>query len=79
MGRWFADFDDVTVGISDVATDLVLVLLRRRQGLRAPGAPFVIHGVDVCDPDIEEAATRSGSLGVSRVTVGLSSVGPRRR
>jgi len=46
--------DDVAVGISDVATDLVLVLLRRCQELRAPGAPFSVRGVDVFDPDIEE-------------------------
>src|SRR5271156_4190688 len=54
------DLDDVTVGITDVATDLVLVLLRRRQELRAPGAPFGVHGVDVGDPDIEEAADPVG-------------------
>jgi len=54
------DLDDVTVGISDVATDLVLVLLRRGQELRAPGGPFGVHGVDVCDPDIEEAADPVG-------------------
>jgi len=54
------DLDDVPIGISDVATDLVLVLLRRRQELRAPGAPFGVHGVDVRDPDIEEAADPVG-------------------
>jgi len=54
------DLDDVTVGISDVATDLVLVLLRRRQELGAPGAQFGVHGVDICDHDIEEAADPVG-------------------
>src|SRR6478735_8481908 len=54
------DLDDVAVRISDVATDLVLVLFRRRQELRAPGAPFGVHGVDVRDPDIEEAADPVG-------------------
>src|SRR5580700_866212 len=54
------DLDDVPVGISDVATDLVLVLLRWRQELRTPGAPFGVHGVDVCDTDIEEAADPVG-------------------
>jgi hypothetical protein len=49
------DLDDVIVGISDVATDLVLVLLRRRQELRAPRAPSGVRGVDICDPDIEKA------------------------
>ena len=70
------DLDDVTVRISDVATDLVLVLFRRRQELRTPCAPFGVHGVDVRDPDVEEAADAVGVAGVSRVTVGLSSVGP---
>jgi hypothetical protein len=36
------------------------VLLRRGQELRAPGGPFGVHGVDVCDPDIEEAADPVG-------------------
>src|SRR5580704_8902361 len=54
------DLDDVPVGISDVATDLVLVLLRWRQELRAPSAPFGVHGVDVCHPNIEEAADPIG-------------------
>jgi hypothetical protein len=27
---------------------------------RAPGAPFGIHSVDLCDPDIEEAADPVG-------------------
>jgi hypothetical protein len=46
----------MTVGIADIATDLVLVLFRRRQELSTPGAPFGVHGRDVFDPDIEEAA-----------------------
>ena len=50
----------MTVGIPDVATDLVLVLLRRRQELSTPGAPFGVHRVDVRDPDIEEAADPVG-------------------
>src|SRR5450755_1368041 len=33
----------MTVGIADVATDLVLVLLRRRQELSTTGAPFGVH------------------------------------
>jgi hypothetical protein len=69
-------FDQVTVGIADVAALLVLVLFRRRQEVSTPGAPFGVHGLDVFDPDIEEAADRPGSRGVSRVTAGLSSVGP---
>jgi hypothetical protein len=50
----------MTVGIADVATNLVLVLLRRRQELSTTGAPFGVHGLDVFDPDIEEAADPVG-------------------
>src|ERR1700733_12145559 len=46
----------MTVGIADVATYLILVLLWRRQELSTTGAPFGVHGLDVLDPDIEEAA-----------------------
>jgi hypothetical protein len=61
--RWVGGlphFDQVTVGIADVAAFLVLVLFRRGQELRAPGAPFGVHGLDVLDPDIEEAADPVG-------------------
>ena len=61
----------MTVGIADVATNLVLVLLRGRQELSTSSTPFGIHGLDVCDPDIEEAADpigiawrRQGDLGL---------------
>src|SRR5580658_4263111 len=53
-------FDQVTVGIADVAALLVGVLFRRRQELSAPGAPFGVYGVDVFDPDVEEAADPVG-------------------
>jgi hypothetical protein len=46
----------VTVGIADVAALLVRVLFRRSQEFSTPGAPGGVHGVDVFDPDIEEAA-----------------------
>jgi hypothetical protein len=49
-------FDQMAVGIADVATLLVRVLFRRCQELSTPGAPFGVHGLDVFDPDIEEAA-----------------------
>ena len=52
--------DQMTVGIADVATDLVLVLLRRRQELSTPSTPFGVHRRDVCDPDVEEAADPIG-------------------
>jgi len=35
--------DDVAVGVTDVAADLGLVLLGRRQELGAPGLPFSSH------------------------------------
>jgi hypothetical protein len=50
----------MTVGIAYVATGLVLVLFRRRQGMSTPGAPFGVHGMDVFDPDEEEAADTVG-------------------
>jgi hypothetical protein len=53
-------FDQVTVGIADVAALLVLVLFRRGQELSTPGAPFGVHRVDVFDPDVEEAADPVG-------------------
>src|ERR1700679_2641750 len=46
----------MTVGVADIATDLVRVLLRRRQELSTTGAPFGVNGLDVLDPDVEEAA-----------------------
>jgi hypothetical protein len=55
-----SDFDDVAVGIPDVAADLIRVLRRRRQELRAPGAPFGVRRMDVFDPDMEEAADPVG-------------------
>src|SRR6202453_4547000 len=54
--RGLPHFDQVTVGIADVAALLVLVLFRRRQEVSTPGAPFGVHGIDVFDPDIKEAA-----------------------
>src|SRR5262249_39554142 len=72
--RGLPHLDQITVGIADVATDLVLVLFRRRQELSTPGAPFRVHGLDVFDPDVEEAADPvriAGSLqGDRRLVVG---------
>jgi hypothetical protein len=53
-------FDQVAVGIADVAAGFVLVLFRRGQELGAPGAPFGVHGLNVLDPDVEEAADPVG-------------------
>ena len=71
-----AHFDQVTVGIADVAAPLVRVLFRRRQELSAPGAPFGVRGLDILDPDVEEAADPVRVARRLQVTVGLSSVGP---
>jgi hypothetical protein len=54
------DFDQVTIGIADIAALLVLVLFRRRQEFSTPGAPLGVHGLDVLDPDVEEAADPVG-------------------
>src|ERR1700722_18925929 len=58
--RGLPELDQMTVGIADVAPDLVLVLLRRRQELSTTSAPFGVHGLDVLDPDVEEAADAVG-------------------
>jgi hypothetical protein len=69
----------MTVGIADVATGLVPVLFRRRQELRTPSAPLGVHGLDVLDPDIKEAAD---SIGIAwclqddiRLVIGRASTG----
>src|SRR5579872_4766272 len=61
--RGLAYFDQMTVGIADVTTDLVLVLFRWRQELSTACAPLGVHGVDVSDPNIEEAADPVGISG----------------
>lgn len=64
------------VGIADVATNLILVLFRRRQELSTPGTPFGVHGLDVSNPDIEEGAD---PVGIARSLQGdgrLVVVGP---
>jgi hypothetical protein len=54
------DFDQMTVGVADVAAGLVLVLFGWCQELRAPGAPFGVYSLDVFDADVEEAADPVG-------------------
>jgi DNA-binding MarR family transcriptional regulator len=58
--RGLPDLDQITVGIADVAADFVLVVFRRREELSAPCAPFGVHGLDVPDPYIDEAADPVG-------------------
>ena len=58
--RGLPHFDQVAVGIADVAAGLVLVLFRRGQELGAAGAPLGVHGLNVLDPDVEEAADPVG-------------------
>jgi hypothetical protein len=54
-------FDQMAVRIAYVATDLVLVLFRRRQELSTPGTPFGIHSRNVFDPDIDLRVARRQS------------------
>src|ERR1700722_20210262 len=58
--RGLPHFDQIAVGIADVAALLVLVLFRRCQELSTPGAPFGVHGINVFDPYIKEAADPVG-------------------
>jgi AcrR family transcriptional regulator len=75
--RGLPHFDQITVGIADIAAGLVLVMFRRRQELSTPGAPFGVHGLDVFNPDIEEAADPVGIArrlqGDRRLVVGRAS------
>ena len=76
-GPWSVPPRSMAVGIADVTTDLVCVLFRGRQEIRAPRAPFGVHGLDVLDPDIQEGVhpirirrrlERHGRLVVRRTT-----------
>ena len=75
--RRLSHFDQVTIGITDVATDLVLVLLRRRQELSTTRAPFGIHGMHVSYSNVEETADPVGIdrrlQGDRRLVVGRAS------
>src|SRR3984885_14946438 len=54
--RRLSHFDQMTIGIADITTDFVLVLLRRRQEFRTASAPFGVHSVHVRHAYIEETA-----------------------
>src|SRR6476469_5437956 len=75
-----AHLDQVAIGIADVAAQLGLVLLRRRQELSAARAPLGVNSVDVRNPDVQEAAhpilvglllERDGGLVVCRTTANV--------
>ena len=61
VDAWSApDLDQVAVGVAHVAADLGLMVLRWRQELVALGGPLDPDGLDVGDPDVEEAADPIG-------------------
>ncbi len=49
-----ADLDQMAVRVADVAADLVLVLLGRREELSPARAPFGVHGLDIGHADVEK-------------------------
>lgn len=61
--RGLADFDQVAVGVAQVATDLGSPVAGRGQEPCSPWAPLPVDGLDVGHPDVEEAA---GDLGTGR-------------
>src|SRR3984885_13049393 len=52
--RGLADFDQVAVRVSHVAADLRLAVDWRCDELRALGLPFLVAGLDVSDPQVQE-------------------------
>ena len=74
-----ADFDDVAVGIAHVATPFpAVVVARLGEEDRSFGAPVLVAGPDVGDAQVEKAGEPVQIGGVSRMTSGLSGVGPPR-
>src|SRR2546421_4616846 len=55
-----AYLDQVAVRIPDIAADLILMLFRRSEELGPTRAPLGVDGLDVRDPDVEEAADPIG-------------------
>src|ERR1700726_65828 len=60
-----ADFDQVAVRVAHVAADLRLAVDRWREEFRALRFPFLIAGLDVSDPQVEEDRGRVAGLVVS--------------
>src|SRR5271155_1516631 len=58
--RRLSHFDQITIGIADITTDFVRVLLRGRQEFRAARAPFGVNSVHVRHSYIEETADPVG-------------------
>src|ERR1700678_199947 len=65
--RRLSHFDQMTIGIADITTDFVLVLLRWGEELRTAGAPFGVHRVHVRHSYIEETAD---PVGIGRLLEG---------
>src|ERR1700729_4189535 len=58
--RRLPHFDQMAIGIADITTGLVLVLLRWRQEFRTARLPFGVHGGHVRHSYIEETADPVG-------------------
>src|SRR5271170_2514420 len=58
--RRLSHLDEMTIRISDITTDFVLVLLRWRQEYRTARAPFGVQSEHVCHSYIEETADPVG-------------------
>src|SRR5262245_31698295 len=56
MSGGLADLDQVTVRVTDVTADFCRVLLRLREKVRASRPPLLVHRLDVCHANVEEAA-----------------------
>lgn len=50
------DLDEVAVRIADVAPRFAVLFLRLRDEFGSPRSPCLVAGVNVCNPDIHEAA-----------------------
>ena len=76
--RGLPHFDQMTVGIADVANASRTGAVSAASGIEHPGAPFGVYGIDVFDPDIE-AVDPVGIAwrlqGDRRLIVGRSSAG----
>src|ERR1700683_2686738 len=58
--RRLSHFDQMTIGIADITTNFVLVLLRWRQEFPSERAPFGVHSEHVPHSYIEETADPVG-------------------